>query len=232
MREEGHAARSAKALHGVAAQVAHSLSTPLGTMAIEIGELRAGTLTSAERTDTLDTLAKQVEVCKEHLSHLLASTGGARGDGARSMRVDALAHALCEDYELMHPAATVELDVDGVEPAPSTVVERTLYDALVSLLDECGRDPPYRVTVVVTWGASDLTIRVAGAGSWAVSQINFPGQIAKPVAPPAFDGGRGSLTLAATIVDRFGGTVSYRPGTAGKWVQVVLPLAMSRSKQP
>ena len=229
MREEALSSRSAAALHGVAAQAAHSINTPLATMALAVDELRQGILSPREHHQVLATLTTQIEICKTRLARLLVTTGGG-GEQAQLMGVDEMLRAVCEEFELMHPAKTVSLQLEGDDPAPSLAVERSLFDALIVLLEDCGTEPPHNTTVAAHWGRASVTIRMVGSGSWEVSRVSFPA----PAAPPPLGspaGNQQSLTLAASIIDRFGGSVTYRPGAEGKWVQVVLMLPATRSAQ-
>jgi len=231
MREEALSARNAAALHGIAAQAAHSISTPLGTMAIAVSELGRGNLSPCERNDVLATLAAQIEICKTSLTRLLASTDGALGAQTQVLGVDDVLRAVCEDFELMHPAKTVSLEFEGDNSAPAIAVERSLLDALIVLLEDCGADPPHDTMVTARWGPSSVTIGMTGPGSWPISRISFPGQARTSGLRGLHDGGQKSLTLAASIINRFGGAVTYRPGADGKWVQVMLPLPVTRRAQ-
>ena len=226
-REDALERRNARAMQTVAAQAAHKMSTPLATMAVVLGELRDEGLSASDRREVIETLDRQVQVCKDNLSDLVASVGESRGEEARAMRVDAFVRAACDECQLMDPAATVVLEVDGHRAAPEVVVERSLVEGLVLAIEECASDPPHAVSVRASWNASRLTVTITGDGGWADSHMQFPAmpdrRRRQGPAP-----GQESLTLAAKLFERFGGGMTFRPGLPGKWLQINLPFANLR----
>lgn len=227
-REDALVQRNAKAIQTVAAQAADAISSPLATMAVLLNEIRQDRLSPAEHREALDTLAKQVQVCKDNMSRLLNSVGQARGDDARSMTVDALLQWACDECQLMDPMASISLDLSGTMPAPLIAVERSLFDAIVLLMQDCATEAPHTVTVGADWDSSQLTIRMVGAGSWPISHIHFTGSRPEQATQtPSLS--QESLTLAATLIARFDGTIKYRPGNADKWLQISLPLSKLRT---
>lgn len=222
-REDALERRNGKAMQTVAAQAAHAISTPLATMAVVLRELRDEDLSASDHRAVVETLARQVHVCKESLSDLIASVGESRGGEARSMAVDAFVRAACDECQLMDPAAALALEAIGARPAPEIVVERSLVDGLVLAIEECASTPPHAVDVHARWDASRLVVTISGDGGWADSQVLFPAMLErrnrKGPAP-----GQESLSLAAKLFDRFGGRMSFRPGLPGKWLQITLPL--------
>lgn len=222
-REDALERRNVKAMQTVAAQAAHSISTPLATMAVVLRELRDEQLSDGERREIVDTLARQVQVCKHSISELIASVGESRGGEARSMGVDAFVRAACDECRLMDPAASVTLQATGARPAPEIVVERSLVEGLVLAIEECLSSPPHAVSVEARWDASRLTVTISGDGGWADSRVQFPAMQERRSRPGPTPG-QESLSLAAKLFDRFGGRMTFRPAVTGKWLQIALPL--------
>lgn len=226
-REDALERRNARAVQTVAAQAAHTVSTPLATMAVVLRELADGRFSADDRRDAIETLTRQVQICKENLSELIASVGESRGDEARSMGVDAFVRAACDECQLMDPAATVALEASGPRPAPVIVVERSLAEAVVLAIGECASSPPSAVNVQARWDTTRLTLTITAAGGWADSQVQFPAARQRRGRPGPAPGPE-SLSLVARLLERFGGRMTFRPGTPGKWLQITLSLTQLR----
>lgn len=212
-REREMAAMGAEASGMVAARAAHALSTPLGTMAVLVSDLRQGRMSPAEQQSALETLAAQIALSKTQLTGLLESTGVERGEGGYRADVLQVLTEIREECLLYYPAGRVVLAwPDDAPRAPDVVIEMSLFNALAGLVKDYLREPPHVARVSAAWDADEVLIRVGGVRSDGT----------------AVRGRRAErLAVLAAIVDRHAGRVVVEPG-AGRRITIRLPHADHR----
>lgn len=215
--EEALTARGAEAVGSVAAKAADALGSPLATIAVLIQELRQGRLPPVDRGEALGMLEQQVQACKNSLSALLASVGQTRGESGSRRGVDAMLFAVARECELLDPRVTVLFE--AIAPAaPQIVEDRSLFDAFALMFKHCARTPPHSVFVALRWDPETVTIDLSGA--------QRPARAAETMAQPLpGHPGNGSLSLAASLLARFGATLALLGDDQESSLQVQLPLA-------
>ncbi|WP_454730756.1 MULTISPECIES: ATP-binding protein [Cupriavidus] len=164
-----------EALNDQAAAVAHEIGTPLATLAVIAGELRAdaadarlgATPVNAYLPD-LQTVEQQLDLCKSILARL-------RDDHqtAAPQRVDAWLDGFVERWQLRHPHARLEASAIG-EAAALPVEAARVGQILTILLDNAARSQlaaghaqvPLRLAIVLDKqeGQPTLTFRVTDRG--------------------------------------------------------------------
>lgn len=230
-REEGLArAREAAlrdqqvvALGALAAGAAHELGTPLSTMTLLIDELRERCPADAEVQDDLNLLKSQVLRCRENLTRILAAGGELRGEGASVGPVDRLIAQTLARFAALRPDHAVVQAWQRRGPGPDLVIEETLIQSLVSLLNNAADASTRPVSLAIDWDAQwlHLSIRDEGAG---VSPELAPRLGQMGASDKA--GGHGlGLFLAQSVIQRMGGkmTLEFAPGRGG-CAQITLPL--------
>ncbi len=216
-REDALTARGAEARGSVAASAADALSSPLATISVLIHELQQGRLPLSDRAAALGVLEQQVQACKDSLSALLASVGQARGESGARRAVDAMLSAVARECELLNPRVSIQFE--PMPPAaPQIVEDRSLFDAFALMFKHCARTPPHKVNVALRWDAEFLTIDVSGAQRPA----RPAGQTPRPLPGLA---GNDSLSLAASLLGRFGATLAQLGDDQEISLQVQLPMA-------
>lgn len=219
-RERAINVLGAEARGMVAARAAHTLSTPLGTIAVVVADLRQGRIPPAEQDAALETLAAEIATCKLHLSGLLESEGVDRGEGGYRANVVQVLTEMREECLLSYPSGHVKLSwpEESVDP-PDIVIELSLFNALAGLMKDFIRDDPHVAHVSAAWDAEDVVIRLGGARK-SDSQDEADAKADVP-----FRGRRRErLAVVAAIVDRHGGTVVVEPG-GGRRITIRLPHA-------
>jgi two-component system sensor histidine kinase RegB len=220
-RENALSARAAEALGAVAANAADALGSPLSTISVLLHELRQGRLPPADRGEALGVLEQQVQACKRSLSELLASVGHARGEGGTRRGVDAMLFAVARECELLDPRVSVLFE--PIAPAPPKIVEeRVLFDAFALMFKHCARTPPHSVFVALRWDPEFVTIDLCGA--------QRPPRVADR-APQPDRAGNGGLSLAASLLARFGATLAQLGDDRESSLQVQLPMAVIGATQ-
>ncbi len=215
--EEALTARGAEAVGSVAAKAADALGSPLATIAVLIQELRQGRLPPVDRGEALGMLEQQVQACKNSLSALLASVGQTRGESGSRRGVDAVLFAVARECELLDPRVSVLFE--AIAPAaPHVVEDRALFDAFALMFKHCARTPPHSVFVALRWDPEFVTIDLSGAQ-------RSPRAADKARQPLPDHPGNGSLSLAASLLARFGATLAQLGDDRESSLQVLLPLA-------
>ena len=215
--EEALTARGTEAVGSVAAKAADALGSPLATIAVLIQELRQGRLPPVDRGEALGLLEQQVQACKNSLSALLASVGQTRGESGSRRGVDAMLFAVARECELLDPRVSVLFEAMA-PAAPQIVEDRALFDAFALMFKHCARMPPHSVFVALRWNPDIVTIDLSGA--------QRPARAAEPTPQPLpGHAGNGSLSLAASLLARFGATLALLGDDQESSLQVQLPLA-------
>lgn len=214
------------ALGTLAAGAAHELGTPLGTMALLTRELEQEYRGKrfAELHSRLRLLREQVDRCKQGLSVIAASAGEARAEAAHPLSVEAYLRELVEQWRRLRPGIQVHYELHGSDPSPVILSERTLSQALLSILNNAADASPQAVEVDGHWSTAQLIIQVADRGS-GLSTVASATVLKAPVTTKPDGLGLG-LFLAHAAIKRLGGHVSLcdRPG-GGTRTRVVVPLA-------
>ncbi len=223
-----------EALNDQAAAVAHEIGTPLATLAVIAGELRAdaedarrGATTVAGYLSDLRTMEQQLELCRSILARLREDH-----ETLAPQRIDAWIASFVERWQLRHPQASLQADVLP-EAAAQAVDTARVSQILTIVLDNAARSqygegggtrqaPPLALTVSVD--TDTLVWRVTDHGSGIAPGLRA--QLGEaPVA--SSHGGQGiGLYLAQSAARQLGGGLAWRDNPAGGTVtELRLPLA-------
>lgn len=208
-----------EALNDQAAAVAHEIGTPLATLAVIAGELRAdaadprqGTTQVSAYLPDLQTMEQQLELCKSILARLRDDH-----ETAAPQRIDAWLDGYVERWQLRHPHARLEANAIG-EAAALPVEAARVGQILTILLDNAARSQ-------LAAGHEEIPLRLAislESSSGALPTLTFrvtdrglgipPSQRARlgeaPVA--SMHGGQGiGVYLAQSAAQQMGGRLAW-----------------------
>lgn len=227
-----------EALNDQAAAVAHEIGTPLATLAVIAGELRAdaedaqrGTTTVAGYLPDLRTMEQQLELCRSILARLREDN-----ETLAPQRIDAWIASFVERWQLRHPQATLQADISP-DAATQPVDTARVSQILTIVLDNAARSQfgeghnegggAHRATplsLTVSMEADALVWRVADHGQGIPPTLR-PQLGEAPVA--SSHGGQGiGLYLAQSAARQLGGGLAWLDNPAGGTVtELRLPLA-------
>jgi two-component system sensor histidine kinase RegB len=229
MREQSLRHERMLALGTFAAGAAHELGTPLATIAVLTKELQRTDERDAQR---LRVLREQVDRCKDILASLAAAVGETRAESGGAHRLDEFLNDVIDRWRDAHPHVEAHVRMHGAVAAPRIVVDLTLGQALLNVLNNAAEASTW-VAIEVHWDdvALMLEIRDQGKG-FAPHVLEHVGEPFFTTKAPGSGMGLG-LFLARSTLERFGGhlLLSNRAG-GGAVCRIDLPIEHLRIATP
>jgi len=213
------------ALGAFAAGAAHELGTPLSTMTITVEEMRHDYRGDDELRYYLDTLREQLESCKTIISRLLMDAGQARAEAGQVQAVDEFLKETLGKWRGLHPGAQIQSHWSGPRPPPRILVEQTLCQSLISLLNNAFEASPQGIELQGCWSAAELAIEIHDHGRGLTPEVRRRAKEAFFTTKP--QGSGLGLFLASAAVERLGGCiVLHNRAEGGVCTRILLPLAV------
>ena len=204
-----------------AAGTAHSLGTPLGTMAVLLNDLRRDHAADSELGHDLQTLQNQVALCRDALKGVVSKADFKQ---ARWRRLDlrAFVEELLQHWQLLRPEVPCRSTVQ-TGPAPKVRVDTTLEQALVNLLNNAAEAGPGGIEIEVRWQQRAWTMQVRDFGAGVPRELQE--QLGTTIISGKTAGLGVGLVLSQATFNRLGGSVSLYPQTPrGTLTVIELPL--------
>jgi two-component system, sensor histidine kinase RegB len=208
------------AMAGVAAGAAHSLGTPLSTIAIVLDELEDAV--SPQLHPDIDLARQQLAVCRERLTEILNSTQveGITNNKSTNLR-EVITHS-ARSWHKRRPEA--DLRIDNRLPDVHLALDPAVGHGLVTLLDNAADANAMAgqsaITMRACLGGDDLQIDIEDTGD---GLLPVPGRsIVESAKPNGFGAG---LMILRTNLERLGGTLDFRRGVNGCVASLRLPLS-------
>lgn len=214
------------ALGTLAAGAAHEMGTPLGTMAILIGEIQDECSYNAELADKMRILREQVGRCKQALSVMSASAGQLRAESGRVSSIDQYMNELVESWrqQQQSPATRLVYRKKGTSPPPGILAELTLTHALINILNNAAEVSPGGIKLNALWDAGTITLIILDSGPGISPAVSD--RIGKAPVSTKEQGLGVGLFLAFSTINRLGGVIEMTPrAEGGTQTRIVLPAA-------
>lgn len=215
------------ALGTLAAGAAHELGTPLATMAVLTKEMEGDYSGQPDVVEKVKLLRSQVERCKTTIGQISASAGQVQAESGQSEDVKHYLKRSVEQWQEMHPDTKIESRLAGIDPAPVIVLDATLNQALMNLLNNAADASPERIELHADWSEKNLDLEVKdfGAGFTAAALT----ELGKPFFTTKREGQGLGFYLAQSVVSRFNGRMTFgNHEQGGAYVRVQLPLEKLR----
>ncbi len=218
------------ALGTLAAGAAHEMGTPLGTMAILIGEIESecDPVEENELATKMRILKEQVSRCKQALSVMSATAGEIRAESGHLMPLTTYLDDVVRSWKQQLHGAKLDYRKAGPEPIPDFLAEQTLTHALVNILNNAAEVSTEGLSLHVRWDYRVVTLRILDTGPGIPPDISR--QLGKePISTK--DNGLGvGLFLAFSTIHRLGGEIEMtaRERHLGTCTRIELPVVAQK----
>ena len=207
----------------LAAGAAHELGTPLATMAVLTKEMEQEYAEQADLVEKIEILRSQVDRCKATLGQISASAGQMKAESGHSEDVKCCLNHCISRWQELHPATSIAISLKGIEPAPTIVVDETLNQAVINVLNNAADASPERIELTALWSGAELNLEIRDFGEGlSPSALEALG---KPFFTTKKDGHGLGFYLASEVVRRLGGEMNIsNHAEGGALVNIRLPL--------
>lgn len=224
-REKAMRDQQVVAIGGLAASAAHSLSTPLSTVAMVLDEL-SHEVDQNERSALTQTAQQQIATCRSHLSELLRSAGKERLHQAKRMPAKALLEQVLSAWRLTRPNVQLTHDWEALDNTMLTV-DATLPHCLNNLLDNAA-------DASLDAGSQAIHLTAKQHDGQLVIHIDDQGdgQVIHQHQPPSSQKSHGhgaGLLLTRSNMERMGGTLRFVQRDEGCRAVIHLPVSNVRN---
>ncbi|MCM5703432.1 ATP-binding protein [Larsenimonas salina] len=208
-----------------AAGTAHELGTPLGTMAVLLGEMKEDADSDILRED-ITLLQRQVEQCKTHLRSLVATAERRRVGPLEHQDVQAYLERVIEKWLVIRPDVTHRLTCLGRRHA-IIPTDDTLQQALLNLLNNAADANPQNIDITLDWDEQQVIVDIRDHGAGV--PMDIADQLGQTFVSTKSKGMGIGLFLTHATINRFGGSVSlYNHEEGGTLTEVTLPRVDSK----
>jgi two-component system sensor histidine kinase RegB len=230
-REKALESERMLALGTLATSAAHELGTPLATMAVISKELSQDYATQPELLSQLAILRTQVSRCKEILSSITRNAGQARADATKGMGLREFLLEAIQRWRDTRPATELLVNLPTTTHNPLILIDRTLTQALLNLLDNAAHASPERVIFDADWDEKTLKIQIQDFGSGLNAETK--NQVGTPFFTSKNEDGMGlGVYLTQVTLTRYDGKLSLNNHAGGGVLALVtLPLKQLRVAQ-
>jgi two-component system, sensor histidine kinase RegB len=208
-----------------AAGTAHTLGTPLGTMAILLKEMQRNYTDNFVLIGEVQLLQQQVSTCRDALKKLV-QIADFKNRQASDISLVTFIRDLADQWQLIRPDVGLALYVaEGTEPVVQ--VDNMLQQALINILNNAADASPQHIEVSLNWSSTHwmLQIRDFGAGI----NLELSEQLGTRIVSTKESGMGVGLVLSQATINRLGGTASIYPHPdGGSLTEVAFP----RSSNP
>jgi two-component system sensor histidine kinase RegB len=183
----------------------------------------------SEQRRAVQVLKEQIERCKSALSQLAMDAGQMPADEGFGAGIHTLLLALVRDCERLHPGLKVQTELAPPSREVAIVVDRTLRQSLLNLLNNAADVSPGSVRLRARWDDESLSLEILDEGPGIAREVQP--HLGRDVVTSKPGRGLGlGVFLANNTLDRLGGRVDFQPRVGGGTrVSIELPLSGLRA---
>jgi two-component system sensor histidine kinase RegB len=230
VREKALESERMLALGTLATSAAHELGTPLATMAIVSKELIQEYANQPELLQQLAIMQKQVARCKEILSSITRNAGKTRADASQGLPLRDFLQDAIQRWRDTRPATELVVSIQESTINPFIMMDRTLTQAILNLLDNAADESPERIIFDANWDENTLKMQIRDFGNGLSAETKS--RLGTPFFTSKSEKGMGlGVYLTQTTLAKYEGQLILNNHPAGGVLTMVnLPLKNLRIK--
>lgn len=204
-----------------AAGTAHALGTPLGTMAVLLKDLMNDHAQDPVLHRDLSTLQQQVALCRTALRDL-SRKADFKQQHREQVDLRAFLQGLLQKWQLLRPETPCRFSLPE-STSPTLLVDPTLEQALINLLNNAADASPAGISVDADWTDQRWQLQVRDQGPGIARELQE--QLGTAIVSNKPGGMGVGLVLSQATLNRLGGSVSLYPQQPrGTLTVIELPL--------
>lgn len=207
----------------------HQLSTPLNTLYL-LKDLLKNEVNTPTGKAQLQTLAEQIDVCRQALNTLRERADEAHQHPNQKIATSKLLHSLKQEFALLHPKSQLTV-IPLIQSDPLLKIDASFKLALMNLLDNAARYSPDAIRIQVTQTDAEILFRICDQGG-GVSEETLATLGQQPQSD--YHGMGMGVLLSRMIIERFGGRIHFENDNSdtitGLIATVSLPLTTNHEE--
>ena len=229
-REENLRNEQILAVATQAAGTAHELGTPLNTMDLLVDEMTEDYPGNQALQKDLETLSMQLDACKRSLKDLVSRANLKEGGTARPGSVNDFIEQITEQWSLLRPETTLAVSITSAGESPVVMVDATLQQAIVNMLNNAADASPDKVDLEAGWHESSWFIRIRDYGEGIHEEV-VP-YLGSAIVTDKEKGMGVGMILSQASINRMGGRIHILSHPEqGTITEIVLPLEATGTVQ-
>ncbi|MCR8921600.1 ATP-binding protein [Dasania sp. GY-MA-18] len=188
----------------LAAGTAHELGTPLSTITVLVDEIKADNANNQQLQEDIQLLQQQVNRCNHILKNLVNTAQVHSQKQQEQVLLSDYLEQLLSHWQVIRPNAQFNF-TSQAGTAPTTLVDTTLEQAILNLLNNAADASPQTIAIHLSWNAHHYTLSIRDHGP------GISAEIAEQMGQPFISTkGRGlglGLFLSHATVQRYGGNI-------------------------
>lgn len=207
VREKALESERMLALGALATSAAHELGTPLATMAVVSTELTHDYANQPALLQQLQILRTQVTRCKEILSSITRNAGHSRAEYSLGWTLREFLLEAVQRWRDTRPSTELVVSIADSRYNPTILIDRTLTQAILNLLDNAADESAARVLFTASWDEKMLQIQIRDFGNGLSAATKQ--QLGTPFFTSKQDAGMGlGVYLTQVSLTRYDGKLS------------------------
>jgi two-component system sensor histidine kinase RegB len=229
VREKALESERMLALGTLATSAAHELGTPLATMAVVSTELMHDYTDQPVLLQQLQILRTQVTRCKEILSSITRNAGHSRAEYSQGWTLREFLLEAIQRWRDTRPSTELVVSMSDSHYNPAILIDRTLTQAILNLLDNAADESAPRVLFSASWDEQMLQIQIRDFGSGLNAETLH--QLGTPFFTSKHDAGMGlGVYLTQVTLARYDGKLSLNNHIDGGVICIIsIPLKNLRA---
>jgi len=207
----------------LAAGTAHELGTPLSTLSVLAGEMQQDYADNSELQEDLQLLQSQLQLCKQSMRLMVDKFSVDTQEQNIAQPVTDYIDEQLERWRLMRPDAHDHYQLMSEAPEPALVVDETMGQAIMNLLNNAADASPERIDIELHWDQKNMQLSIRDYGAGIAPELAE--KLGKPFVSTKRKGLGLGLYLSHATVRRFNGQLTqYNHDEGGTLTELQLPI--------